>query len=233
MTLRCPPLIATPRRRIGGRCRKWAVSTQHSADRRRCTSCIICGLQFAHGEARLQLWGNRDSDNAYVHAQCINGGVAHDQELHPTLPTDQDAVETIARQRDSKSLQTQRSFSLSRRALIKPPLLLLLMTIRVCLVEKTLYDWTRRSWTFSGLTLSHGTASRTSAAPRTSSHHHGSSLLHSKPQHAILRVITHHGPSSLAFEKAWNVLVLSSWLLLCSPAVDASESNYAHFLSHA
>ena len=93
--------IATPRRRIGGRCRKWAVSTQQPADKRRYASCLICGLQFAHGEARLQQWSNRDSNNAYVHAQCINGGVArdHDHELHPKLPTDQDAVETTARQR--------------------------------------------------------------------------------------------------------------------------------------
>ena len=92
--------IATPRRRIGGRCRKWAVSTQQPADIRRCASCIICGLQFAHGEARLQQWGNRDSNSACVHAQCTNGGVAHDHELHPKLPADQDAVEAVPRHRD-------------------------------------------------------------------------------------------------------------------------------------
>ena len=61
--------ILTPRRRVGGRCRKWAVSTQQPADKRRCASCITCGLQFAHGEARLQQWCHRESNNAYVHAQ--------------------------------------------------------------------------------------------------------------------------------------------------------------------
>ena len=37
-------------------------------------------------------------------------------------------------------------------------------------------------------------------------------------------------PSSLASESAWKVLVLSSWLLLGRPAVNASESNCAHSL---
>ena len=92
--------IATPRRRIGGRCRKWAVSTQQPTDKRRCASNTICGSQFAHGEARLQQWCHRDSHNAYVHDQCINGGVAHDSELHPKTPTDQDAVGAVTRQRD-------------------------------------------------------------------------------------------------------------------------------------
>ena len=32
-------------------------------------------------------------------------------------------------------------------------------------------------------------------------------------QHAILRVIMHHGPSSPNSERAWKVLILSSWLL--------------------
>ena len=39
----------------------------------------------------------------------------------------------------------------------------------------------------------------------------------------------HHSPSSLASEPAWKALVLSSWLLLGRPAVNASESNCAHF----
>ena len=49
-------------------------------------------------------------------------------------------------------------------------------------------------------------------------------------QHAILRAIVHNNPTSLASESAWKVLVLSSWLLLGRPAVNASESNCAHFL---
>ena len=60
--------IATPRRQIGGRCRKWAAA------------CCMCGQQFGRGEARLQQWSNRNSQHAYVHAQCVNGGVAHDHE---------------------------------------------------------------------------------------------------------------------------------------------------------
>ena len=49
-------------------------------------------------------------------------------------------------------------------------------------------------------------------------------------QHAILRAIIHNDPSSLASEPAWKTLVLSSWLLLGKRAVNASESNCAHYL---
>ena len=38
--------------------------------------------------------------STYVHAHCTDGGVAHDQELHPKKPTDQDVVAAVARQRD-------------------------------------------------------------------------------------------------------------------------------------
>ena len=49
-------------------------------------------------------------------------------------------------------------------------------------------------------------------------------------QHAILRAIIHNNPTSLASQSAWKALVLSSWLLLGRLAVNASESNCAHFL---
>ena len=49
-------------------------------------------------------------------------------------------------------------------------------------------------------------------------------------QHAFLRAIIHNNPSSLASEPAWKSLVLSSWLLMGRPAVNASESNCAHYL---
>ena len=49
-------------------------------------------------------------------------------------------------------------------------------------------------------------------------------------QHAILRAIIHNHPTSLVSESAWKALVLSSCLLLGRPAVNACESNCAHFL---
>ena len=49
-------------------------------------------------------------------------------------------------------------------------------------------------------------------------------------QHAILRAIVHNNPTSPASEPAWKALVLGSWLLLARPAVNASESNCAHFV---
>ena len=50
--------IATPRRRIGGRCRKWVVSTQANS-KRTCAACTMCHNQFSPGEPRLQQWSNR------------------------------------------------------------------------------------------------------------------------------------------------------------------------------
>ena len=52
---------ATPRRSIGGRCRKWAVSTQDSSstNKRACAACTLCGKQSTYGEPKLQQRGNR------------------------------------------------------------------------------------------------------------------------------------------------------------------------------
>ena len=91
--------IATPRRQVGGRCRKWAVSTQKTINKRKCAACCVRDQKFSHGEARLQKWSNRNSQRAYVRAQCVREGVAYDHELHPKQPTDQDAVGSVARQR--------------------------------------------------------------------------------------------------------------------------------------
>ena len=49
-------------------------------------------------------------------------------------------------------------------------------------------------------------------------------------QHAILRAIMHHNPSSLTSKPAWKVLEVSSWLIFGRPAVNASESNCAPYL---
>ena len=67
--------IATPRRTTGGRCRKWCISAQPPAGKRKCAACSMCGTRFSHGEARLQQWGYRQTNNYYVHAHCVNGGL--------------------------------------------------------------------------------------------------------------------------------------------------------------
>ena len=80
--------IATPRRRIGGRCRKCAVSTQiaSQANKRKCASCTMYGQQFTPGEPPLQQRANRSTQRAYVHSQCITGGIGRDHELVPKAP---------------------------------------------------------------------------------------------------------------------------------------------------
>ena len=93
--------IATPRRTIGGRCRKWCISAQPASGKRKCAACCMCGIRFTHGEARLQQWGNRETNHNYVHAHCVNGGLGHDHELHTKLADDQEAVGAVTRQRDT------------------------------------------------------------------------------------------------------------------------------------
>ena len=89
--------IATPRRTVGGRCRKWCISAQPASGKRKCAACNLCGIRFTHGEARLPQWGSRDTNHHYVHAHCINGGLRHDHELFRKQAADQDAVDTITR----------------------------------------------------------------------------------------------------------------------------------------
>ena len=93
--------IATPRRTVGGRCRKWCVSAQPASGKRKCAACNLCGTRFTQGEARLQQWGNRETNHHYVHAHCVNGLLGHDHELFPKQATDQDAVDAVTRQRDT------------------------------------------------------------------------------------------------------------------------------------
>ena len=100
--------IATPRRTIGGRCRKWCISAQPPA--------------FTHGEARLQQWGNHQTNNHHVHAHCVNGGLGHDHELNPKVADDQEAVDAVTRQRDTitRTAADTEVLLLLRRIRIKP-----------------------------------------------------------------------------------------------------------------
>ena len=75
--------IATPRRTIGRRCQKWCISAQPASSKRECTACSMSWTRFSHGEARLQQWGKPETNQHYVHAHCVNGGLGHDHELLP------------------------------------------------------------------------------------------------------------------------------------------------------
>ena len=82
----------------------------------------------------------------------------------------------------------------------------------------------------NGLTQSRGAPSRTFEAPRTFAHRRDSDLHSNKlsmPSSVPSHITGHHPPAS---EPPWKVLVLSSWLLLRRLAVNAPESNCAHFL---
>ena len=169
------------RRQVGGRCRKWVISTQQTSGKRECAASCVCGQPFSHGEARLQQWCNRNSHCAYVHVQCVNWGIAHDQELLPKHSTDQHAVETVIRQRECVRAAADTEVSCHMvPTRIKPPLRHPLMTIRTSSVVRRLFAWTKKSWTSSGSTQSRGTTSKIFEVPRTFNLRHRSSLRCSK-----------------------------------------------------
>ena len=73
----------------------------------------------------------------------------------------------------------QKYYSLSLRIRIKPQQLRHVMMSETCLDVEGLFAWMKRSWTSSGLSTSHGTASKTCVARRMSLR--GSGLRCSKP----------------------------------------------------
>ena len=222
--------IATPRRMIGGRCRKWCISTQPASGKRKCAACCMCGIRFVHGEARLQQWGNRETNHHYGHAHCVNRGLGHDHELHPKLADDQEAVDAVTRQRDT----------ITRTASDTEVLLLFVQDLdqastaappdddrdgreEAFRMDEEIMDF---QW-FEHVTWDSSKDLRgtTYVQPPTRLR-----FALQQAQHATLRAVIHNNPTSLASESAWKALVLSSWLLLERPAVNTSESNCAHFL---
>ena len=218
-TLRCrdaaAPLVhdfATPRRQVGGRCRKWAVSTQQTTNASVLpAACVVSNSAMVK---RLQQWSNRNSLRANVHSQRVHGGVAHDHELHQSNPRIRtqlkplhDNVEAAA---DSEALL--HFAPVSDQASTAAP------------------SEDDQSWTSSGSMRSRGTASKTSVAPRTFSHRQDLSLHYTRRNMPFYVPSRTRTPPSLASEPSWKALVLSSWSLLGKPAVNASESNFAHFL---
>ena len=224
--------IATPRRIIGGRCRKWCISAQPASGKRKCAACNLCGIRFTHGEPRLQQWGNRETNHHYVHAHCVNGGLGHDHELFPKQATDQDAVDAVTRQRDTITRTAADTEVLlpfaqdpDQASTAAPPdderdLFGREEALRMD-EEIMNFQWFEHV-TWDSIKDLRGT---TYVQPPTRFR-----FALQQAQHAILRAIIHNNPTSPASESAWKALVLSSWLLLGRPAVNASESNCAHFL---
>ena len=224
--------IATPRRMIGGRCRKWCISAQPASGKRKCAACNLCGIRFTHGEARQQQWSNRETNHHHVHAHCVNGGLGHDHELFPKQATGQDAIDAVTRQRDTITRTAADTEVLlpfaqdpDQASTAAPPdderdLFGLEEVLRM---DEEIMDF---QWfehvIWDSIKDLRGT---TNVQPPTRFRF---ALQHA--QHAILRAIIHNNPTSLASESAWKALVLSSWLLLGRPAVNVSESNCAHFL---
>ena len=61
--------IATPRRTIGGRCRKWCIST----------SCLretqMCYVEHDSLTVKHVTSNGEITNHHYVHAHCVNGGL--------------------------------------------------------------------------------------------------------------------------------------------------------------
>ena len=77
--------IATPRRIIGGRCRKWCISAQPASGKCKCAACCTCVEHDSLMVKRVYNSGATVKTNHhYVHAHCVNGRVPrHDHELFP------------------------------------------------------------------------------------------------------------------------------------------------------
>ena len=224
--------IATPRRMIGGRCRKWCISAQPASGKLKCAACSMCGTRFNHGEARLQQWCNRQTNHHYAHAHCVNGGLGHDHELFPKQATDQDAVDAVTRRRDTitrtaADTEVLLPFAqdLDQASTAAPPddEQDLLGREEALHMDEEIMDF---QWfehvTWDNIEDLRGT---TYVQPPTRF-----KFALQQAQHAILSAIIHNNPSSLASESAWKALVLCSWLLLERPTANASERNCAHFL---
>ena len=94
--------IATPRRMIGGRCRKWCISAQPASGKRASVlsaTDVECDSVMMRHVSNSR--ANRQTNHHYGHANCVNGGLGHDHELFPKQATDQDAVDAVTRQRDT------------------------------------------------------------------------------------------------------------------------------------
>ena len=193
---------------------------------------ILCGIRFTHGEARLQQRGNRGTNHHYVHAHCVNGGLGHDHELFPKQASDQDAVDAVTRQRDTITRTAADTEVLlpfaqdpEQASTAAPPddERDLFGREEALRMDEEIMDF---QWfehvTWDSIKDLRGT---TYVQPPTRFR-----FALQQAQHAILRAIIHNNPTSSASESAWKALVLSSWLLLEQPAVNASESNCARFL---
>ena len=192
----------------------------------------MCGQQFSHGEARLQQWSNRQTNNHCVHAHCVNGGLGHDHELHPKQAGDQESVDAVARQRETiirtasdtevlpPFVQDPDQASTAAPADDEQDLFGREEALRI---DEELMDFQ----SFDNIPWDSIKDLR------------GTTYFQPPPwfrfalqqaQHGILRAMIHNNLSSLASELAWKALVLSSWFLLGRPAVNTSESNCAHFV---
>ena len=225
--------IATPRRTVGGRCRKWCISAQPASGKRKCAACSLCGTRFTQGEARLQQWCSRETNHHYVHAHCVNGGLGHDHELFPKQATDQDAVVAVTRQRDTITrtaadtevllpfAQDAEQASTAAPPDDEPDLFGREDALRMDEVIMDFQWFEQVSW--DSIKDLRGT---TYVQPPTRF-----KFALQQAQHAILRTIIHNNPTSLglriSLESVGALAAGSSWDDLQSTA---SESNCAHFL---
>ena len=180
-----------------------------------------------------------DSSNGVIakptittHMHTVNGGLGHDNELHPKLADDQEAVDAVTRQRDTITRTAADTEVLlpfaqdpDQASTVAPPdderdLFGREEALRMD-EEIVDFQWFERV-TWDSIKDLRGTT--------YVQHPMRFRFALQQALHAILRAIIHNNPTSLPSESAWKALVLSSWLLLGRPAVNTFESNCAHFL---
>ena len=133
--------IATPRRTVGGRCRKWCISAQPASGKRKCAACNLCEKRVCNSGATV-----KPIITTCMHIVSMEGLVmiincSQNKPQTRTQLTQSPANGTPSPERQ----RIQKSYSLSLRIRIKLQQLRRLMMSETFLDEKRLSAWTKRS----------------------------------------------------------------------------------------
>ena len=184
--------IATPRRTVGGRCRKWCISAQPP------TPTYIHMVSMGD----LVMIMNCSQNKPQIRMQLMQS---------PANVTPSPEPQRI-----------QKSYSLYQASTAAPPD-----------VERDLFgreEALRMDEVISGLIRFLGTASKIYVVRHMFNLPRGSNLPYSKLNMPSFEPLPTTAHLPLPRKSAWKALILSSWLLLGRPALNASESICAQFL---
>ena len=184
---------------------------QSQSNKRMCAVCTKCGNQVAPGEPRLHQWANRNTQRAYVHDQCITGGIGRDHEHVRKVPADNDARDTVIRHRDSvlSAAAAAEVVIHTTTAPRRPP-----TTTTDYSTGRKLFATMTRFWIFNGSTRFHGPKSKTCGEPFSFNSRRDAGLpcnRRSMPSYEPLCTTDPHPPNLNQHGRSVSSAVGSSW----------------------